>query len=149
MNAEGGSVLGRYRIRYADLALAEKIGEGGFGTVYKGTLHGERAVAVKTVRTSKVDEATIKAFRGEVLGITRFGMPKMSQSVLSLASFEKTTDHLYEAAFHARKTPIRGVSECIIMGIPIKLGTGLFKLLHRVPKPKLPRQREKLLFPSL
>ena len=36
----------------------------------------------------------------------------MSQSVLSLASFEKTTDHLYEAAFHARTTPIKSVSPC-------------------------------------
>jgi len=93
--------------------------------------------------------ADVMTFRGEVLGITRFGMPKMSQSVLSLASFEKTTDHLYDAAFHARNTPIRGVSECIIMGIPIKLGTGLFNLLHRTPKLKLPPPHEKLLFPSL
>jgi len=93
--------------------------------------------------------ADVMTFRGEVLGITRFGMPKMSQSVLSLASFEKTTDHLYEAAFHARNTPIKGVSECIIMGVPIKLGTGLFELLQRTPKPKLPPPHEKLLFPSL
>lgn len=32
----------------------------------------------------------------QVLGITRFGVPKMKQSVLMLASFEKTTDHLFE-----------------------------------------------------
>ena len=38
----------------------------------------------------------------QVLGITRFGVPKMKQSVLMLASFEKTSDHLYDAAVHAR-----------------------------------------------
>lgn len=35
---------------------------------------------------------------GEVLGITRFGVAKMKESVLMLASFEKTTDHLFDAA---------------------------------------------------
>ena len=90
--------------------------------------------------------ADVMTFRGEVLGITRFGMPKMRQSVLSLASFEKTTDHLFDAAFHSRVDAICGVSECIIMGIPIQLGTGLFQLLQRVPKFKPPKA-EGLLFP--
>lgn len=49
-----------------------------------------------------------------------------------LASFERTTDHLFDAGVHARKDDIEGVSECIIMGIPINLGTGLFKVLHDV-----------------
>ena len=31
--------------------------------------------------------ADVMCFRGEVLGITRFGVPKMRQSVLMLASF--------------------------------------------------------------
>jgi len=35
--------------------------------------------------------ADVMTFRGEVLGITRFGMPKMSQSVLSLASHSNTS----------------------------------------------------------
>ena len=86
-------------------------------------------------------------FRGEVLGITRFGVPKMRQSVLMLASFEKTTDHLFEAAVHSRTDAVAGVSECIIMGIPIPLGTGIFKLLHRRPRVQLPQSRP-LLFPS-
>ena len=48
-----------------------------------------------------------------------------------LASFEKTTDHLFEAAVHSRTDAIRGVSVCIILGIPIPLGTGIFKLLQQ------------------
>ena len=83
--------------------------------------------------------ADVMCFRGEVLGITRFGVPKMKQSVLMLASFEKTTDHLFEAAVHARTDAVAGASECIIMGIPIPLGTGIFKLLHRTPAITLPK----------
>lgn len=48
-----------------------------------------------------------------------------------LASFEKTTDHLFDAAVHGRSDSIVGVSECIIMGSPIPLGTGSFKLLKK------------------
>lgn len=53
--------------------------------------------------------------KGEVLGITRFGISKMKDSVLSIASFEKTTDHLFEAALYSKKDAIVGVSEQIIM----------------------------------
>ena len=74
----------------------------------------------------------------QVLGITRFGVPKMKQSVLMLASFEKTSDHLYDAAVHARTDAIAGVSECIITGVPMPVGTGIFKLLQRVPRVPLP-----------
>lgn len=38
--------------------------------------------------------ADVMSYKGEVLGITRFGVQKMKDSVLMLASFEKTTDHL-------------------------------------------------------
>ena len=64
------------------------------------------------------------------MGITRFGIAKMKDSVLMLASFEKTTDHLFEASFYGKSDAIKGVSECIIMGVPMSLGTGLFKLLQ-------------------
>ena len=49
--------------------------------------------------------------QGEVLGITRFGVSKMRESVLMLASFEKTTDHLFDASVHGRHDAIVGVSE--------------------------------------
>ena len=68
--------------------------------------------------------ACIMTVKGEVLGITRFGMVKMGDSVLQLASFEKTTDHLFEAATKMKSDPISGVSESIIMGQTVKLGTG-------------------------
>ena len=80
----------------------------------------------------------VMTFKGEVLGITRFGVAKMRESVLMLASFEKTTDHLFDAAVHGRADAINGVSECIIMGIPVPIGTGLFKLLKRATRPLEP-----------
>lgn len=90
--------------------------------------------------------ADIMCFRGEVLGITRFGIAKMKDSVLMLASFEKTTDHLFDAARFSKRDDIDGVSECIIMGIPMPIGTGLFKVLQRVERPLDPLPLKKLLF---
>ncbi|VDN04831.1 unnamed protein product [Thelazia callipaeda] len=82
--------------------------------------------------------ADLMTYRGEVLGITRNGLVKMKESVLLLASFEKTADHLFEAAFFSQEDKIIGVSECIILGTPMTIGTGLFKLLYDHPrKPKV------------
>jgi DNA-directed RNA polymerase III subunit RPC1 len=57
----------------------------------------------------------------------------MKDSVLHTASFEKTGDHLFDAAIHGRVDDVVGVSESIIMGIPMPTGTGLFKIRHNVP----------------
>lgn len=46
--------------------------------------------------------------QGEVLGITRFGLAKMKESVLMLASFEKTADHLFDAAYFGQKDSVCG-----------------------------------------
>ncbi|EZA62907.1 DNA-directed RNA polymerase III subunit RPC1 [Ooceraea biroi] len=77
--------------------------------------------------------ADLMTSTGEVLGITRQGLAKMKESVLNLASFEKTADHLFDAAYYGQKDIICGVSESIIMGIPIPAGTGTFKLLYKYP----------------
>ena len=71
----------------------------------------------------------------------------MKESVLMLASFEKTADHLFDAAYYGQKDEISGVSECIIMGIPMAVGTGLMKLLHKPKTFTMPRRR-KVLFES-
>lgn len=57
----------------------------------------------------------LMTFKGMVLGFTRFGISKMKDSTLMHSSFEKTTDHLYDASFHSRNDIVNGVSECIIM----------------------------------
>jgi DNA-directed RNA polymerase III subunit RPC1 len=93
---------------------------------------------------------------GAVFGITRHGIAKMKGGgVLTLASFERTTDHLYDAALRGvqgrgglpvsadvasnthittrSSNDICGVSDRIIMGEPVPLGTGAFRLLKAAP----------------
>ena len=53
----------------------------------------------------------VMTYKGEVLGITRFGVQKMKDSVLMLASFEKTTDHLVSGQDH-RSHSARGCKCC-------------------------------------
>lgn len=87
----------------------------------------------------------VMTYKGEVLGITRFGLSKMRDSVLQLASFEKTTDHLFDAAFYMKRDAVEGVSECIILGQTMSIGTGAFKVVKNTnisnedlkPKPTL------------
>ncbi|KAL4297038.1 hypothetical protein GQ457_12G029390 [Hibiscus cannabinus] len=82
--------------------------------------------------------ADVMTSRGEILGITRFGIQKMGKSILMLASFEKTGDHLFNASVNGRDDRIEGVTECIIMGVPMPLGTGILKVMQRVdPLPML------------
>uniref|UniRef100_A0A6N2M740 DNA-directed RNA polymerase n=1 Tax=Salix viminalis TaxID=40686 RepID=A0A6N2M740_SALVM len=82
--------------------------------------------------------ADVMTSKGVVLGITRFGIQKMDKSVLMLASFEKTSDHLFNASVKGKDDKIEGVSECIIMGIPVAIGTGVLKIQQRVdPLPVL------------
>ncbi|XP_034655414.1 DNA-directed RNA polymerase III subunit RPC1 [Drosophila subobscura] len=80
--------------------------------------------------------------RGEVLGITRHGLAKMRESVFNLASFEKTADHLFDAAYYGQTDTINGVSERIILGMPAGIGTGIFKLLHHHEDKKIPSIEE-------
>lgn len=72
--------------------------------------------------------ADTMTFKGEVLGITRFGISKMCGSTLMLASFEQTSDYLFEAAVHNKTDSVCGVSESIILGMPISIGTGSLEL---------------------
>ncbi|KAJ3810847.1 hypothetical protein F5876DRAFT_40963 [Lentinula aff. lateritia] len=86
----------------------------------------------------------VMSYKGEVLGITRFGVAKMKDSVLMLASFEKTTDHLFDAAAFGKNDSISGVSESIIMGnAAAGCGTSMPHLVSVAPSLSKPR---KLLF---
>ncbi|KAH8810736.1 hypothetical protein F5884DRAFT_842772 [Xylogone sp. PMI_703] len=89
----------------------------------------------KVMRDMSIDPRHIElladnmTFKGEVLGITRYGLSKMRDSVLQLASFEKTPDHLFEAAAGQKRDPIEGVTENIIMGQTVNVGTGVVGLV--------------------
>ncbi|KAK7517511.1 hypothetical protein IWZ03DRAFT_173824 [Phyllosticta citriasiana] len=76
--------------------------------------------------------ADTMTYKGDILGITRFGLAKMRDSVLQLASFEKTPDHLFEAGARGKSDGIKGVSECIILGQTMGIGTGGFKVVRRL-----------------
>lgn len=75
--------------------------------------------------------ADTMTFKGDILGITRFGMTKMRDSVLQLASFEKTADHLFDAAVRGETDRVEGVSESIIMGQSMAVGTGGIKVVSK------------------
>ena len=122
-------------------------GVNGLATRTNSIIEMRDVLGIEAARTTIIDEistvmgdmdidprhmqllADVMTYRGEVLGITRFGLSKMRDSVLQLASFEKTPDHLFEAAWHAKRDKIEGVSECIIMGQSISQGTGAFQVI--------------------
>ena len=144
----------RYNLLMEGYGLAEVIGCPGIDGLHTTTNHileVESVLGVEAARTQISAEiwnimsaygigidarhllllSDVMTFKGEVLGITRFGVSKMRESVLMLASFEKTTDHLFDAAVHGRTDAIVGVSECIIMGMEVPVGTGLPSLFWK------------------
>ena len=66
---------------------------------------------------------------GEVKQIGRHGIAGEKASVLSRAAFEVTVDNLLEAAVHGETDELKGVTENVIVGQPIKLGTGAVELV--------------------
>jgi len=66
---------------------------------------------------------------GEVKQIGRHGIAGHKASVLSRAAFEVTVDNLLEAAIHGATDELKGVTENVIVGQPIKLGTGAVELV--------------------
>ncbi|XP_005736480.1 DNA-directed RNA polymerase III subunit RPC1 isoform X2 [Pundamilia nyererei] len=136
-------------------------GVNGSRTTSNNTYEVEKTLGIEAARSTIINEiqytmvnhgmsidrrhvmllADLMSYKGEILGITRFGLAKMKESVLMLASFEKTADHLFDAAYFGQKDSVCGVSECIIMGIPMNIGTGLFKLLHKADRDPSPVKR--------
>ena len=145
---------GKYNLLMEGYGLQEVMGSPGIDGLHTTTNHVlevEEVLGVEAARTQIGSEiqnimtaygigidhrhllllSDVMTFKGEVLGITRFGVSKMRESVLMLASFEKTTDHLFDAAVHGRTDAIVGVSECIIMGMEVPVGTGLPSLFWK------------------
>ncbi|MCU4926581.1 DNA-directed RNA polymerase subunit A'' [Halobacteria archaeon AArc-dxtr1] len=61
---------------------------------------------------------------GTVESIGRHGISGSKDSVLARAAFEVTVNHLLNAAIHGEIDELDGVTENVIVGKPIKLGTG-------------------------
>ncbi|WP_049922328.1 DNA-directed RNA polymerase subunit A'' [Halopiger djelfimassiliensis] len=68
--------------------------------------------------------ADIMTNRGEIESIGRHGISGSKESVLARAAFEVTVNHLLNAAIHGEVDDLDGVTENVIVGKPIKLGTG-------------------------
>ncbi|MHC3436822.1 DNA-directed RNA polymerase subunit A'' [Natrialbaceae archaeon A-gly3] len=68
--------------------------------------------------------ADIMTNRGEIESIGRHGISGSKDSVLARAAFEVTVNHLLNAAIHGEVDELKGVTENVIVGKPIKLGTG-------------------------
>ncbi len=75
--------------------------------------------------------ADLMCFGGEIKGIVRTGITKEKASPFARAAFEETTKHLLDAAFKGERETLQGVVENIIVGQPIKIGTGTVELLMK------------------
>lgn len=73
--------------------------------------------------------ADVMTSRGVVLGITRYGIEKMCSNALTMASFERTTEHLYNAAMMQRVDSQLSVSDSVILGKPVPLGTSACEII--------------------
>ena len=70
---------------------------------------------------------------GEIESIGRHGISGSKGSVLSRAAFEVTVNHLLDAAVHGEDDELNGVTENVIVGQPIKIGTGDVELVVGKP----------------
>jgi DNA-directed RNA polymerase subunit A" len=75
--------------------------------------------------------ADMMCMDGEVKQIGRHGIAGEKESVLSRAAFEVTVNHLLDAAISNEVDVLEGVTENVIVGQPIQLGTGDVKLIAK------------------
>lgn len=75
--------------------------------------------------------ADLMTFDGEIRGVVRTGITREKSSPFARAAFEETSKHLLDAAFKGEKELLQGVVENIIVGQPIKVGTGTVKLVMK------------------
>ncbi|MFW6458800.1 MAG: DNA-directed RNA polymerase subunit A'' [Halodesulfurarchaeum sp.] len=68
--------------------------------------------------------ADIMTNDGTIQSIGRHGISGSKKSVLARAAFEVTVNHLLDAAVHGEVDDLDGVIENVIVGKPVKLGTG-------------------------
>jgi DNA-directed RNA polymerase subunit A" len=78
--------------------------------------------------------ADMMTIDGEVKQIGRHGIAGEKTSVLSRAAFEVTVNHLLDAAIRGETDELVGVTENVIVGQPILLGTGDVRLIARTGK---------------
>ncbi len=75
--------------------------------------------------------ADLMTWDGDIKGIVRTGIARQKSSPFARAAFEETVKHLLEASFEGEIERLEGVVENIIVGQPIKVGTGRVKLVMK------------------
>jgi len=78
--------------------------------------------------------ADIMTATGEVRQIGRHGISGEKSSVLARAAFEITVPNIIEAAIKGESDPLKGVTENVIVGQSIPIGTGLVDLYMSAPQ---------------
>ncbi len=73
--------------------------------------------------------ADVMTATGKVMPIGRTGIAGRKGSVLARAAFEETNKHLVEAATWNEVDHLKGIIENLLVGLPIKAGTGRVKLV--------------------
>ncbi|HII95965.1 MAG TPA: DNA-directed RNA polymerase subunit A'' [Candidatus Methanofastidiosum sp.] len=73
----------------------------------------------------------LMTMEGEIKQIGRHGISGEKASILARASFEVTTNHLMKAAKFGEIDALSGVTENVIIGQPIPMGTGNVKLIMK------------------
>ncbi|MEX2707298.1 MAG: DNA-directed RNA polymerase subunit A'' [Candidatus Freyrarchaeum guaymaensis] len=73
--------------------------------------------------------ADLMTVSGEIRQIGRHGISGEKESVLARAAFEVTVKHLIEAAVKGEEDNLRGITENVIVGQLIPVGTGAIDLL--------------------
>jgi DNA-directed RNA polymerase II subunit RPB1 len=67
--------------------------------------------------------------QGRLMSVDRYGINKMDIGPIAKASFEETEKILLRAALFGEVDPVTGISANIMMGQPIRGGTGFFNIL--------------------
>ena len=76
--------------------------------------------------------ADVMTADGELKQIGRHGVAGEKHSILARAAFEMTVNNLLDAAIKGDVDLLRGITENIIVGQPIKLGTGDVELIAKL-----------------
>ncbi|MHA2314185.1 MAG: DNA-directed RNA polymerase subunit A'' [Candidatus Hermodarchaeia archaeon] len=83
--------------------------------------------------------ADLMTTTGEIRQIGRHGISGQQSSVLARAAFEVTVRHLIQASIIGEEDQLRGITENVILGQSIPLGTGSLDLFMAPSKPKKKR----------
>ena len=123
----------RYRTRTNNISeISEVLGiEAGRNAIIDEALSTLREQGIDVDVRHIMLVADMMCMEGEVKQIGRHGIAGEKESVLSRAAFEVTVNHLLDAAVANEMDILQGVTENVIVGQPIQLGTGDVKLIAK------------------